>query len=315
MRIEPVPISSIDTEDTTFLAGSPGGAGFITDSIREIGLISPPVLIRAGTKFRIVTGRKRVLACRALGYSEIFSTIYEEDELSPEECIKITYNDNCDRMDDMELSELVLMFRDLLGWDDLRMIKDALPYVGIPPSRKQYDRCIGLAALDREIKDAFYGEKITIEQCQMLSESALTEKALLYAGVIDKYRLNNNESRHVLKDIEEIALRDKRPFPDIMDEIEGRLGGGGKDELRAALRKMRYPALTGVEEKWSKAIGSLDLPANTSIVTGPFFEGSEIEIKIRLKSPEELPPAVSALDDASTSGGIARLFKIVREGV
>jgi hypothetical protein len=95
-------------------------------------------------------------------------------------------------MDDMELCELALKFRDLLGSDDGRMIKDALTYLGMPLSRKQYDRCLGLTALDPEIKNAYYGERITIEQSQMLSESELPEKALLYKRVIDKYGLNNN---------------------------------------------------------------------------------------------------------------------------
>lgn len=81
----------------------------------------------------------------------------------------------------------------------------------------------------------------------MLSESALPEKALLYKRVIDKYGLNNNESRHMLKDIEEIALRDGRKFDKFMDEIEGGLGKVGKDWLRRELKRMRYPALTAVE--------------------------------------------------------------------
>lgn len=314
MKIEPVPLSSIDTEDTTFLTGSMDGVSFIAGSIREIGLISPPVLRKAGDKYRIMTGRKRISACRDLGYSEIISKTYEEDELSDEACIKIIYHDNCDRMDDMELSELVLKFRDLLGWDDREMIRDALPYVGIPPSRKQYDRCIGLASLDREIKDAYYGEEITIEQCQMLSECALPEKALVLKRVIDRYRLNNNESRQVIKDIEEIAIRDKRPFPGLMDEIDERIGDGGKDALRSELRKVRYPALASVESAWEETLGSLKLPANVSIVTSPFFEGGEIEIRIRLKSSEELPRALSGIGEASAGGGIIRLIKIVREG-
>ena len=71
MKIEPVRLSSIDTEDAGFLTRSREGADFITESIRRIGLISPPVLTRAGDKFRIETGWKRVLVCADLGYGEI----------------------------------------------------------------------------------------------------------------------------------------------------------------------------------------------------------------------------------------------------
>jgi hypothetical protein len=67
-------------------------------------------------------------------------------------------------------------------------------------------------------------------------------------------------------------------------------------------------------KKWVKAVLNLHLPGNTSIVTGSYFEGNDIEIRIRIKSAAELPGALSALEEATDSGLIDRLFKIVREG-
>jgi hypothetical protein len=41
-----------------------------------------------------VTGWKRVLAYADLAYGENLSKVYEENELTDEDCIKIIYSDN-----------------------------------------------------------------------------------------------------------------------------------------------------------------------------------------------------------------------------
>ncbi len=314
MKIEPVPLSSIDTGDDTFVVGYKGGISSVRDSIDEIGLINFPVLRRKGETLQVVTGWKRILAVGELGRDMITAKIYERDELTDEACLKYIYHDNSGRMDDMELAELVVKFRDMLGLEDREMIRDVLPFLGIPPSRKQYDRYLGLQALEASVKEAFYREKITIEQCQMLSETAVPEKTVLLTRVLEGYKLNVNESRQVIKDIEEITLRDKRSLAGLLDEVEESAGEVGKDKFRAMLRKMRYPSLSHVEESYSQVLKGLNLPPNVNIVTGPYFEGSDIEIRIRAGSPEEVAEAVSRLEEACGEGGIARLISIVREG-
>ena len=314
MIIEPVPLSSIDTGDVTFLTGHKGFFSPVRESIEEIGLINFPVLRITGASLQVVTGWKRILALRELGFDEIVSKIYDHGELSDEACLKYIYHDNSGRIDDMELADLVVKFRDMLGLGDREMISDTLPYLGIPPSRKQYDRYLDLASLENEIKEAYYRERITIEQCQILSETALDERVLVLKRVLDTYKLNSNESRQVIKEIEEITLRDKRPVSDLIDEIECVIGDGDKDDFRAVLRKIRYPALKEVEEAYSGALKSMNLPGNVNITAAPYFEGNDIEIRIRVKSSEELSDAVSSLESACGSGAIGKLISIVQNG-
>ncbi|MEQ9618892.1 MAG: hypothetical protein RIG61_06930 [Deltaproteobacteria bacterium] len=314
MKIEPVSLSYIDTGDVTFLTGHKGSFSPVRDSIREIGLINFPVLRDTGESLQVVTGWKRIFALTELGFDEVMSKIYEPGELSDEACLKYIYHDNSGRLDDMELADLVIKFRDMLGLGDREMISDTLPFLGIPPSRKQYDRYLGLASLAKEIKEAYYRERITIEQCQTLSETALNERVLILTRVLDKYKLNNNEFRQVIKEIEEVALRDKRPVSELIDEIEGVIGDRGRDDFRAELGKLRYPLLKGVEETYSEALKSMNLPGNVNITTGPYFEGNDIEIRIRVKSAQELSDAISSLEGVCGDGAIGKLISIVREG-
>ncbi len=314
MIIESVPLSSIDTADGTFVTGHKGGISPVRESISEIGLINFPVLRRKGKTLQIITGWKRILAVKELGWTEITSKVYEPEELSDEACLKYIYHDNSGRMDDMELAELVVKFRDMLCIEDREMIREVLPFLGIPPSRNQLDRSLLLAALDDCVKEAYYRDRITIEQCQMLSESPLSGLASVLSSIIVEYKLNNNESRQVIKDIEDVALRDKRAPAELLRELHEKIGSGGKNDLRAELRKIRYPVLTRVEESYYEAVNSIGLPRSVTIHTQPYFEGNEIEIRIRAGNAEELFDALSALESAAEDGRIERLISIVREG-
>ena len=314
MKIEPVPLSFIDTGDVTFLTGHKGLFSPVRDSIREIGLINFPVLRETGASLQIVTGWKRIFSLKDLGFDEIVSKIYKPGELSDEACLKYIYHDNSGRLDDMELADLVVKFRDMLGIGEREMISDKLPYLGIPPSRNQYDRYLGLASLDEEIKEAYYRERITVEQCQILSETALDERALLLKRVLERYKFNTNESRQVIKEIEEISLRDNKTVPALIGEIEDLIGDGGKSDFRSELGKIRYPAHRGVEKAYFETLKSMNLPGNVNITTGAYFEGNDIEIRIRVKSQEELLDAVSGLNSACGNGAIGKLISIVMDG-
>lgn len=313
MNIEPVPLQSIDLTDDTFVAGFKGGISPVRDSIDEIGLINFPVLREVDGKLQVVTGWKRIMAAKELGWGEITSKVYGYEELPDEACLKYIYHDNSGRMDDMELAELLVRFRDMLGIGEREMINDTLPFLGVPPSRKQLDRLTGLAALDDSIKDAYYRERITIEQCQMLSETPIGGAAPVLARLIDEYKLNNNESRQVIKDVEEIVLRDGLSPAQFLNELRERTEGGGKEGLGMEIRKIRYPDRTRIEEDYAEALNDLSLPGNVTIHTEPHSEGNDMEIHIKAGSSEELSTALSALESAAIDGRIRKIISIVRE--
>ena len=314
MKIKPVLLASIDLTDDSFFTGIKGGISPIRDSISEIGLINFPVLREFDGRLQVVTGWKRILAAKELGCDEITSKLYESHELSDESCLKYIYHDNSGRMDDMELAELLVRFRDILGVGDREMINNTLPFLGVPPSRKQLDRLTGLAALDDSVKYAYYRERITVEQCEMLSETAVSLSPAAFARLIDGYKLNNNESRQVIKDIEEIVLRDGLSTEEFLNELRARAEGGGKDGLIAELKKIRYPARTRIEETYAEAFDNLSLPESVTIHIGPYSEGNDIEIHIKAGSAEELSGALSALESATNDGRIRKLISIAREG-
>jgi len=150
----------------------------------------------------------------------------------------------------------------------------------------------------------------------MLSELAPENRGPVLSEVILKYKLNNNESRQVIPYIEEIALRDLKSVVKVINDAQNAMGEEkkGKNELRQELKRMRYPELSRVEEKFNKAVEELKLTKDVNLFVNQFFEGNELEFRIKFKSPEELSQVLSSLEDSLDSGAIEKLLNIIKHG-
>jgi len=316
MEVTSLDLSLIELEDKTFLVGNKENISFVQSSIKEIGLLNPPILRSNGEKYQIVTGWKRILSCRELGFSKVLCTIYDTFELTENDCLKMICYDNKDNFSDLEFGELIQLFKVLGHLEDKDLISDILPLLEVPPNRKNLDKYLGLASLDKVIKDTYYEDKITIEQCQMLSELNSSNQIPILNLLLLKYNLNNNESRQVIQIIEEITLRDLKTVSEVISEAEEeeKSKSIGKNELRQQLRNMRYPDFSTVEAKYNKAIQDLKLPKNVNLHINQFFEGNDIEFRIKIGSPDELSLILSHLEVSPDNDSINRLFELIKKG-
>ncbi len=131
--------------------------------------MNPPILRKIDDKYQVVAGLKRLLSCQHIGHTEVLCKVYDYLELSDSDCLKIVFLDNKERISDLELSELVLLYRKTEPIDDKDIINEILPLLEIPPTIKHLDKYLSLASLDEVIQNSFYADQITIDQCQLLS--------------------------------------------------------------------------------------------------------------------------------------------------
>jgi hypothetical protein len=248
--------------------------------------------------------------------SEALSKIYESDEISDEECLKLVFHENRERFGDMEKAELVLKFKELCDLTESEITQRVLPYIGIPPSLKSLKKYMRLAGLEREIKDAFYSQRITIEQAGILSELGSPARVEILRSVLLRFRLNTNETREAVREIQEIGLRDNESVIETLHRILSRIGLTDLkgDSFRHEIKLMRYPALSKAEGEFRGCLKGLNLPKEITIHHSPFFEGNYIEIRIRVESADRLSQILSYLVSIVENGLVDRLMGIVREG-
>lgn len=131
-----------------------------------------------------------------------------------------------------------------------------------------------------------------------------------------RFKLNTNETREFVREVQEVGFRDGKSVSELIDEIESRVSKGAtKGDFRRELKLMRYPRLTQVEEEFKNCVKDLSLPKEVNIFHPAFFEGNYIEIRMRIESSMKLQEILSILGSAIDKGEIDRLIRIIKEGV
>src|SRR5262249_12677592 len=86
------------------------------------------------------------------------------------------------------------------------------------------------------------------------------------------------------------------------------------DKLKAvkdALRKLRYPQLSQLEEGLRAAVKALDLGGRVHVSFPPAFEGNEITVEIKAGSVKELDDSVARLRQRLDDGALQRMFDLL----
>lgn len=315
MKFEAVQIKALDFHDETFLVSSSDDDTGIQISIEELGVINPPSLRRNGGKYQIICGWRRIKVCKQLGYEEIPSIVYEMDELSDEECLKFVLYDNQQRLNEIDKAELIFKFKLICDFNDNDLIQKVLPLVGIGATRKNLERYMSLTGLESEIKEACYTEKISLEQVVSLSEVEGDKRLEILRRILKRFKFNNNETREMIRDLVAVASRDKVSIGKIIDRISSEIGGsGGKSDFRYALRRLRYPTLSKVEENYKTCLSAFNLPKDITLFHSPFYEGNDLEIRLTFGTSDRLSELLSYLSSVVDDRSIEKLLNIVKEG-
>lgn len=313
-----VEISSIDLKDQKYKYGTSHIPEELARSIDQLGILNPVKLLRSVNGYTVITGWKRILLCHKQKKSKLINAlVFDQDGLSETDIILISIYDNYGRLNDLEKAELLKMLRVYADLSKEDIAKNYMPLLGIPGSYRNYEKYLALADLSDEIKESYYSEKYSIEHLFLLSDMFNPdERTCVYRNTFDRYRLNLNESREILKNIKEIALRERIGIYDIMDEIF--CSGNSnitKSDFRTILKKRRNPLLGRLESEFRNLMCTLDTGENISLFHHPYFETNDLELRIRIKNSDELKNSLELLNKEIKNGKIDSLLDFIKKGV
>ena len=146
-----------------------------------------------------------------------------------------------------------------------------------------------------------------------------TDQAALFS-LLQDLQCGENHLKDLLDWFEEIAARDERTVADILEQRELRSAratpGSRHDKLKAvktALRKLRYPHLTRLEENVRQAVKALDLGRTGQLSFPPDFEGDKITVTLTVRNVHELQDVLSRLQQRLDDGRFQRVFDALDE--
>jgi hypothetical protein len=146
-----------------------------------------------------------------------------------------------------------------------------------------------------------------------------TDQAALW-DFAHELQLGENHLRDFLDWCEETVLRDGGTVaelltrPDLRRLLEAKLGRNDKlKAVKDALRKIRYPRLSRLEEDLRAAVKALDLGGRIQVSFPPALEGEEITVTIKARKVQELRDELELLRRRVEDGAVQRLFDLLEQ--
>jgi len=312
MRFTQIDIHKIDTADKRFQISPFYSIGPLIPSLKETGLLNPPVITKRENRYIIVSGWKRLAACQKLSISLI--PVFVMQEQSDREIFKIPIFENLSIRDYTQIEKAVVI-RKLydFGESPENIIKKYMTLLKVPPHYDVMDAYMKIDKLNKKIKEIAHEKKWSFGTLELITEFTENEIQALYPFLKE---LSLNKQKQLVENIFEISkkrdvsvknLLSSREYLKIQNQ-ENLSSVQKAEKIHLLLRKKRNPTLSAWRESLVKLNDSLDLPEEMTIMPSKFFEEDMISIKLDLKNRDELKKNIDKLKELSKKEEISLLF-------
>lgn len=301
--IATVPLTRIRSEEASYRITTASEIRPLADSIRSVGLLCMPFLLESPADgdgiYRIVSGFRRVEACKRLGYYRIAARVlppYTPERLAA----RIAIADNaCQReLNLIERARAYALLADVCA-DRAELSRTALE-TGLPGSIGIIEKMLSVSRLSETIQNGLLRDTLALPVALELGKME-AEEATAIAELFARLRLSLGKQREVLTLVREIAAREDLTIPSVIADLEPLLGdeadkNHAASQVRKALRGRRYPRLTAAEAEFERVVRELDLGPGVSLQPPRDFEGNTYSLRLDINAVQSLKARRDLID-------------------
>jgi ParB family transcriptional regulator, chromosome partitioning protein len=297
---EIIRLSSIDIEDHTFRITTDEKIESLSISIKNAGLINPPIIIGKKSKYSVVSGFRRIRSAEKLGWKEFPARVLDP-ETGRFECAKLAVTDNLLQrpLNLIETSRCYRLLSEFLGKEEL--LREA-SVMGLSENPGLIEKTMRLSGLPPFIQNCVISETISLGMALQLGELDF-ETGIAFAQIFDKLKPSLNKQREIFSLSCEIALRENIPVLILMKEDNFRniISDENSDrnkkirELRHFLKKRRFPNILTAEQGFEKKVKKLGLTEGIKLIPPAGFEGNTFILSMEFKKASEFDEQVECL--------------------
>jgi ParB family chromosome partitioning protein len=297
-------LDGIDVANDTYRITTDQSIEPLTASIGALGLLHPIVVFpTAKRKYIIVSGFKRVAACRRLGNVTIRAHRLTSDT-PPERLAEIAICDNASQrpLNLVESSRALTLLAGQVRDSSIR--EQITRRLGLPEHAAVRDRIMRLCRMPDTIQAGILEAGISLNTALMLDDLG-TANGVILAQIFSDLHLSHSKQREILIHLDDIARRDGMGMDVLlMDaELQALLSDPDTNHVQKAkrvrqfIRAKRFPLLTRTEETFQKESKKLSLGNNIRLSAPSSFESREYVFTMSVNRLEDLESAIKHLQN------------------
>jgi hypothetical protein len=293
-RRETVAIDRIERSDRFFGISTDADIAGLKASIRAVGLIHAPLLLEKPPGYVIVSGFRRVDACKSLGWEDIPARIFGS-HAGRLALARLAVADNAGQrpLNLLESARCVALLERHL--EDTRDLAAAAGALGLSGSREMTRKLLALSRLHETLQAAVGHAVLSLPMALELGQAPL-EDALVMTRLFCDLKPSLNRQREMLELLREISQRedstieavllDKEPAAIMAEPSDDRNRKARR--LRDYLMRRRFPAISRAESDFAHARETLALGPGVSLSAPRHFEGRSFSMTLSFSSRREL---------------------------
>jgi ParB family chromosome partitioning protein len=289
-----VSLADVISDDRSFRITTRNSIEKLVESIAQFGLLHPPVLIRTGSRYKIVCGFRRIEACLYLGFTQIPARVLEENA-DRFQMVQLAIADNALQrsLNLVETSRALNLLADFCS--DQTQFTKAGSALSLPVNPLVADKIKKISRLPRQIQDGIVAGTIGMSMALALGEMDQSAgEALL--GLFEQLKIGLNRQRELLLLVNEIAQRENRLIQQLITEkslqqilLDPQLDRAIKrQKIRSYLQQRRYPSISKAATHYAKRVKRLKLGNNIHLIPPKNFEDAAFTMILRFNNCEEL---------------------------
>ncbi len=272
-------------------------------SIPVVGLIHPPLLREKEGAYIIVSGFRRVAACRRLGWPEMAARVVDSDtgELV---CAQLAIADNALHRP-LDLIELSRSINLLAGcFEDMKDLAESASKLGLPDNPSLINKIQRLCHLPLSVQQDILTGSVALSMALELDRLEPTV-GVAFSTLFRTLKLGLNKQREIMTLVKEIARREDIPIgrlltsSDLRDILDDKaLDTTQKTRgIRAYLRGRRFPEIVSAQKTFEENVRELKIGEGTQLIPPRDFEGRTYALKMQFEDLEELKARSTGLEN------------------
>jgi ParB family chromosome partitioning protein len=297
-----VNLSQIDFSNDAFRITTEKQVDDLMRSITHIGILHLPLLLKNESTYTIISGFRRIEACRRLNWSKLEAMVLDPDTIRLK-CVKYAITDNAFQrsLNLIEKSKSIEMMSDF--FKDINRLSEELEVLGLSEHPSMIKKLKGICHLPEPLQNSILSNTISLPM--VLELSGMSENdSKGFIKLFNTLNLSLNKQREILTMVKEIAMREDKTFRQVIDEfhlnkilMDENLDKNQKTHnIRIYLKQRRFPTIVNTEKTYEKHHQKLNLERNFKLIPPTNFESPTYTLQLSFNNTSQLKGLKTAFD-------------------